>query len=125
MISQDDIGRIREEGIRSIDVRLEEAGNRDFTGRLLRITPAATNHLPSIALGDRGGGNLVTDTGDKDGLTALEPVFLVDVELPQHNILRTGGRAWVRFGYGKKTLADTMTWRFRQLFLKLFSTEKQ
>jgi hypothetical protein len=53
----------------------------------------------------------------------LEPVFLVDVQVPSRELLRLGGRAWVRFEHPAKPLAASVVWRFRQLFLKLFSAE--
>jgi putative peptide zinc metalloprotease protein len=121
-VSQDDIGSIKG-GIGHISVRLAETESRYFDGRLLRVDPAATSRLPSVALGDRGGGALVTDPTDRDGLLAREPVFLVDVQLPERKVMRTGGRAWVRFEHASRPLAETALWRFRQLFLKTFAAE--
>ncbi|HYD60490.1 MAG TPA: HlyD family efflux transporter periplasmic adaptor subunit [Noviherbaspirillum sp.] len=122
-IPQDDIGRIKG-GVQRISVSLADAGNQYFDGRLLRITPAATRQLPSMALGDKGGGDVLTDPSDPDGMRALEPVFLVDVQLTDRRVSRAGGHAWVRFEHPAQPLADTAWMRFRQLFLKAFSMEK-
>jgi putative peptide zinc metalloprotease protein len=121
-VSQDDIGSIKG-GIRHLSVRLAEAEGHDFSGRLLRVDPASTSRLPSAAMGDHGGGALVTDPVDRDGLTLREPVFLVDVQLPERAVRRTGGRAWVRFEHESRPLAETAMLRFRQLFLKTFAGE--
>jgi putative peptide zinc metalloprotease protein len=122
-ISQDDIGRIKG-GVQRISVSLADAGNQYFDGRLLRIAPAATRQLPSMALGDKAGGSVVTDPSDPDGMRALEPVFLVDVQLTDRRVSRAGGHTWVRFEHQAQPLADTVWLRFRQLFLKAFSMEK-
>ncbi|HVK54492.1 MAG TPA: biotin/lipoyl-binding protein [Burkholderiales bacterium] len=122
VVTQNDEGRIRD-GIKSVSVRLAESPGQQFEAKMFRETPAATNKLPSVALGDRVGGEFVTDPVDQSGLSTLEPVFLVDVQVPSRELLRLGGRAWVRFEHPAKPLAASVVWRFRQLFLKLFSAE--
>ncbi|WP_168798598.1 biotin/lipoyl-binding protein [Herbaspirillum sp. ST 5-3] len=123
-VSQDDIGRIGSEA-RAISVRLAETGNQLFAGRLVRMEPAATRTLPSKAIGDRGGGSLITDPADPEGVTALEPVFLVDVQVPEYSLMHAGSRAAVRFSYDAKPLVEVVVWRFRQLFLRIFSMAAQ
>lgn len=121
LVAQDDIGRIRE-GVRSITARLAEGGP-GMAGRIVRIAPAATAELPSLALGDKGGGKLATDPGDLHGRTALQPAFIVDVLLPAYRGGRAGARAVVRFEHEAEPLARLTARRVRQLFLKTFSTE--
>lgn len=121
-VPQDDIGRLKS-GIKDISVQLAESGNQTFDARLVRADPAATVRLPSRALGDKGGGDFVTDPADREGGTLLEPVFLLDVQLIDRKVLRAGGRAWVRFEHDAMPLAETALWRFRQLFLRVFSGE--
>jgi putative peptide zinc metalloprotease protein len=118
-IAQDDIGRIRA-GVRRVSVWLAEADGSRFDARLARVEPAASTRLPGMALGDRGGGNLVTDPADHEGMKLLDPVFLVDVSLPERALLRAGGHAWVRFDHEAQPLAQTLQLRLRQLFLKAF-----
>jgi len=121
-MTQDDIGRINE-GVKRVSVRLSEDEGQSFDARIVRIDPAAVNRLPSKALGDKGGGTLVTDPADRDGLSLLEPVFLVDVQLVERKSARAGGRAWVRLEHEAMPLAETAFLRLRQLFLRVFSAE--
>jgi putative peptide zinc metalloprotease protein len=121
-VAQDDIGRIRG-GVRQVSVWLAEAGGDRFNARVARVDPAASTRLPSKVLGDRGSGNLVTDPADHEGVTVLDPVFLVDVGLTERALLRAGGRAWVRFEHKPEPLAQTVQWRLRQLFLKAFAAK--
>lgn len=121
-VPQDDIGSMKG-GVKDISIRLAEKNGRYFDGGILRVNPSATTRLPSIAMGDKGGGKLITDPADHEGLNLMEPVFLVDVQLKDHPLLRSGGRAWVRFEHEARPIAQTIVWRFRQLFLRTFSIE--
>lgn len=123
-VSQDDIGRIGA-GVRAISVHLAEIGSQYFDGRVLRMEPAATRKLPAKSIGDRGGGSLVTDPSDPDGMTTLEPVFLVDVQVPGYSVMQTGARAAVRFSYDPRPLMESATWRLQQLFLRIFAMAAQ
>jgi len=122
-VTQDDFARIKS-GAKSISVHLTELGNRYFNGQILRLDPAATRTLPSKVIGDHGGGSLQTDPNDPGGLTTLEPIFLIDVQVPELHNLYMGGRATVRFSFEDKPLADTLGLRIRQAFLKTFSSVK-
>lgn len=119
-VAQDDIGRIRA-GVRHVSVWLAESEGTRFNAHVARVEPAASKRLPGMALGDKGGGNLVTDPADPEKLTLLDPVFLIDVSLPERAILRVGGRAWVRFEHEPQPLAEILHLRMRQLFLKAFA----
>lgn len=128
-ISQDDIGRFKsarganESGVKQVSVELAEAGNHHFDAQVLRVDPSSTTRLPGSALGDKGGGSVITDPADRDGMTALEPVYLADVQLHDRRVVRAGGHAWVRFEHTARPLAETALLRFRQLFLRVFSGE--
>lgn len=121
-VSHDDIGRFNGR-IERISVHLAEEGGRFYEGRLLRIDPAASSYLPSKAMGDKGGGSFVTDPADPEGRRLLEPVFLVDVQIPERRAGRAGARAWVKFEYAPQPLAHTLALRLRQLFLRTFALE--
>ena len=75
---------------------------------LLRESGGVVLRLPSAALSSRHGGAVQTDPQDKDDLTPLRPVLLLDVRLDAadpHAVARIGDRAWVRFDTGFVPLA--------------------
>jgi putative peptide zinc metalloprotease protein len=109
------------EATRRITVRLADSPGELLAAERVREVPAATNELPSAALGDRGGGSYVTDPADKDALHTLEPLVLIDVKLPAMNLQRVGARAWVRFDHDAQPLAQQSYRRLRQLFLRHFN----
>ena len=120
VVDEHDIALVRDR-TRAVDVLLAERGAQPVRAGLTRETPAATQTLPSAALGDRAGGQRVTDPADAEGLTTLQPVFLVDLALPPHTTERVGGRAWVHFDHGATPLALQWSRRIQQLFLQHFS----
>lgn len=120
VVDEHDIALVRDR-TRAVDVLLAERGAQPVRAGLTRETPAATQTLPSAALGDRAGGQRVTDPADAEGLTTLQPVFLVDLALPPHTTERVGGRAWVHFDHGATPLAMQWSRRIQQLFLQHFS----
>ncbi len=89
--------------------------------RLEREVPAAAHALPSAALGERGGGQHVTDPADKEGTRTLAPVFLFDVVLEGAASQSFGQRAWVRFELEHEPLAAQWYRHLRQLFLRHFN----
>lgn len=106
---------------RAVSVRLAENSRQAWRGELLRDVAGTVAKLPSAALGDRGGGSIVTDPGDKQGLTPAHGVVLADVRLDAVLGERMGGRAWVRFDHGSAPLAEQGARRLQQLFLKHFN----
>lgn len=120
VVDERDIAWVRER-TEGVEVLLAERAGHALTAGLTRETPAATQTLPSPALGDRAGGHRLTDPADADGVKTLEPVFLVDLTLPSGATHRVGGRAWVHFDHGATPLAVQWSRRIRQLFLKHFS----
>jgi putative peptide zinc metalloprotease protein len=105
---------------RHVSVQLAEAPGR-HAARLSGDVPAATQDLPSPALGERAGGPLPVDPADAEGRRALQPVFVFEVTLPAQPIGRIGQRAWVRFDHGIETLAARAYRRGGQLLLKHFN----
>ncbi|MEQ1592684.1 MAG: biotin/lipoyl-binding protein [Thiobacillaceae bacterium] len=120
VVDEHDIALVRER-TQLVSVLLNDDPAHALAAGLTRETPAATQTLPSPALGDRTGGSRITDPADKDGTKTLEPVFLVDLTLPPNATQRVGGRAWVHFDHGAEPLAVQWTRRIRQLFLQHFS----
>lgn len=106
--------------VRSAEIRLEERPTDSLSGQIRRSVPAATHFLPSAALADQNGGDLVTDPADPEHLRTLEPVFLIDVAVPDNRIEHIGGRAKVRFSFGMEPLVFQWAHRLNQLFLQHF-----
>lgn len=120
VVDEHNIAQVRKH-TQSVEVLLVDRASQRLAAGLTRETPAATQTLPSAALGDRAGGNRITDPADKEGVKTLEPVFLVDLTLPPQSTRRVGGRAWVHFDHGAEPLAMQWNRRFQQQFLKHFS----
>jgi putative peptide zinc metalloprotease protein len=121
-VAQEDAGLIRSD-TRDVQVALADLPGESLQARLSGEVPAATNQLPTAALGDRAGGPFVTDPADKDGLKTLEPVFLLDLQLSSMTLQRVGGRAWMRFDHGARPLAFQWHRRLQQLFLQQFNPQ--
>lgn len=83
---------------------------------------AAVQQLPSAALGDRQGGDVITDPGDREGLRSARPVVVLDLLVSRKDArvvsnaattasaesplgLQWGERVWVRFDHGFAPLA--------------------
>jgi putative peptide zinc metalloprotease protein len=105
-----------------VDVRLSEHLPETLPGRVLREVPAATDTLPSPALGSLGGGPFAIDPSDERGQRLTEEAFELDVRLPADlEVAGWGGRAHVRFDAGTAPLAAQWYRRLRQMFLRRFS----
>jgi putative peptide zinc metalloprotease protein len=119
-LPQEDATLVRS-NLDKVDVRLAEYGNAVRVGHVSLDVPAAVDRLPSEALGDRGGGRILTDASDKDGLKARSPIVLVDVAVPGLRADRIGGRALVRFNHGRLPLAAQTVRKLQQLVLHSFN----
>ncbi len=91
-----------------VGVRLAATPQALHAAVLLRDGGGAGRRLPSAALSQRHGGNVLTDPKDADDLQPLQPVVLLDLQLsgaanPAPG--RIGERAWVRFDGGLAPLA--------------------
>ncbi len=105
----------------AIELRLAGSLGRVRAARLVRAVPAATTDLPSAALGTLGGGPFAIDPNDEAGTVALEPVFLLEVELAeQPEQVAIGERVFVRFDHGQLPLAPRIGRSLARLFLGHF-----
>jgi len=115
-ISQDDIGLIRTH-TEKVDFRFAERLDQVVPTSISRETPAATNALPSPALGSHGGGPFATDPADDQGIATLEQIFHLELMVPTP-VQRIGERVYVRFDHGNEPLAVQWFRRLRQVFLR-------
>ncbi|RZL11748.1 MAG: PqqD family peptide modification chaperone [Rubrivivax sp.] len=109
--------------IRSIEVMLDEAPGRVIQAKWLREVPAAADKLPQPAMADRAGGRVPTDPTDSDALRPMEPMFVIDLAMPD-SLPRAGGLARVQIALQPQSVLTTLSQRVRQLFLKHFSDIK-
>ena len=117
-VTQNDINLVRER-TRAVKVRL--AGNIEHVvpAIIRREVPAATDQLPSRALGTAAGGRIAVDPLDENGLTALEKVFQFELALAEATSTGYfGQRVYVRFDHGSEPLASQWQRSLRQLFLE-------
>jgi putative peptide zinc metalloprotease protein len=117
-VRQADIGLVRTQ-THEVAVRLSDRIDRVMDATILREVPAASGRLPSAALGTRGGGLFAVDPTDAAGVTILQDVFHLELQL-EEPIARLGGRAYVRFDHGQEPLAQQWYRALRQLFLSRF-----
>jgi putative peptide zinc metalloprotease protein len=121
VVTQDRIGLVRQR-IRKVEVRPVDRVNDVYAGEIEREVPAALDQLPSMALGEGGGGEIPIDPADRQGLKAFETVFQFDVRLASDvNLPYLGSRVYVRFDHGAEPLAWQWYRKGRQLFLRKFS----
>lgn len=121
IVDQGDIDLIRHQ-THEVYVRLAERLADPVSASITRLVPAASEDLPSPALGSEGGGQVPLDPRDAKGEKAMKKLFQIDLELPlQHGLLNVGGRVYVRFDHGRETLAAQWYRQGRQLFLARFN----
>ena len=106
---------------RAVELRLAQRLDTRLTSDVLRIVPAASEQLPSVALGVGGGGEVPVDPRAPEGNRAAQSLFEVELAVPADADLRHyGGRVYVRFDHGTEPLAVQWGRRLRQLFLARF-----
>jgi putative peptide zinc metalloprotease protein len=116
-VSQEDIELVRQH-VREASIKLADGLDQGIQVRSIREVPSGKDQLPSAAMGTGGGGEMLTDPRDQHGLTALNRVFLLDLELASP-VPRAGfgGRAYVRFDLQWEPLGEQLWRRVRQLLL--------
>ena len=121
IVDQNDIDLIRHQ-LHDVQVRLAERLAEPMPAAITRLVPAASEELPSPALGSEGGGQVPLDPRDSKGQKAMKRLFQIDLELPaQQGLLNVGGRVYVRFDHGTEALVVQWYRQGRQLFLTRFN----
>lgn len=107
-------------------VELRVAGRPDLelTGTVAEISEAASEELPSRALGTRAGGDIPVRPDDREGMTAAEPLVRVKIEpaggAAARVRLHAGQRVAVRFTLPPKPLVAQWWRTARQVFQQRF-----
>ncbi len=87
--------------------------------RIKREVPAASDRLPTPALGSAFGGPVAVDPQDPKGLQTLNRIFQFDVALPENATgFAAGERVYVRFDHGAEPLAKRGYRAARRVLLK-------
>jgi len=115
-ITQDDIDLVRNHA--RARIILADRRDQPIDVSAMREVPGGQKKLPNAALGQSGGGDTMVDPHDEHGVTTLNRVFQVDLDLasPIANA-GFGGRAFVRFDHQWEPLGWQLWRRVRQLLL--------
>jgi putative peptide zinc metalloprotease protein len=81
LVPEDAIDPVRNRHSR-VYLRFVTARGATAEGRILRITPASDNVLPSAVMSTEGGGLFAPDPRARDSLTALRRFYRVDIAVP-------------------------------------------
>ena len=119
VVPQGDVDLVRQR-TRAVELRLAQRLDSRFPSEVLRIVPAASAQLPSVALGVGGGGEVPVDPKAPQGDRAALSLFEVELSVPADAVRQYGGRVYVRFDHGTEPLAAQWGRRLRQLFLARF-----
>jgi putative peptide zinc metalloprotease protein len=120
VVRQDDVALVLHR-LDRVEVRIADGRSLHVPTRLLRAVPAATDRLPSRALGSAAGGVFPVDPTDPEGLRALDRLFHLDLELPPTVAdAAFGTRLRAKFVHEPEPLASQLVRRARQLFLSRF-----
>jgi putative peptide zinc metalloprotease protein len=118
VVSQEEVALLRER-TEAAWVRLAHDLGTVLPARITRQVPAATDRLPTRALGTAGGGRFAVDPTDPDGLRTTQRIFQFDLSLPEDAAIRVAGqRVYVRFDHGAEPLAGRAYRVLRRLFLR-------
>ncbi|MGV6858944.1 MAG: hypothetical protein ACWA5X_08220 [bacterium] len=123
-VTQQDADLVKNSTVGIVVKLVDHPGLAPLRGELIKGMTSATTQLPSQALSVSGGGTVLTRE-DENGLTAEEPVFVVDVDIKNSDPLqRLGARAWLRFKHPDRPLLNQWHLRWKQLFLQHFTSEE-
>ena len=86
VVPQADVDLVRQR-TRNVQVRLTERISEMVPALIKREVPAATDQLPSMALGSEGGGEIAIDPRDGQGVKAFQKIFQFDNIFPIFRIV--------------------------------------
>jgi putative peptide zinc metalloprotease protein len=118
VVPQADVDLVRNR-TRGVQVRLASQVGEVLAASVRREVPAASDRLPTRALGAAGGGPFAVDPTDASGVQTREKVFQFDLGLPEGMAANEiGTRVYVRFDHGWEPLAGRLARAVRRLFLR-------
>lgn len=121
VVSQEDAGRLFEDGATDFTIRFRGSAPVEFTPESVRLVPGQQDFLPSPALGWPAGGPVRVELDDPNGMRVYEPYFLVVGRLPAEVDGLWHGRTGVaRFEAPAMPLLMQWTMSLRQLLQRRF-----
>lgn len=124
LVHNQDIALVRDQLLRNqpgaIQVQLPHQGGAQ-RALLAAQTPLASTTLPTRALGESAGGSIALDAADSSGRTAREPLFQLDLRLPDAGLAPIGARVLVTFSHAPASAAERGLRFLRQSFLRHFA----
>ncbi|NNG13936.1 MAG: hypothetical protein HKM22_02115, partial [Gammaproteobacteria bacterium] len=121
VVDQAAIGLVRKH-TESIDLRLLSHVDEIIRAEIHHEVPAATDQLPSAALGTQFGGPFQVDPDDEDYVRTLQKIFqyeLIPASYLPANVI--GARVKVRFTHDNEPVGFRVYRLFRQLLLRKFN----
>ncbi len=120
VVRQEDVDQVRLAS-REVEVKLSDDLSVTWLAKVLREVPAAGKELPSPALGQRGGGEIVIEPGDEGGVKAVQSLFEFELGLPADAPGKyLGSRVLARFENQPTPLGVRGWHQVRRLFLSQF-----
>jgi putative peptide zinc metalloprotease protein len=122
VVPQADVSELFAQGVRKSEVKLAGQAGVPMAVTEFATIPMEQTHLPSVALGYAGGGDIAIDTRDAQGVKTSEPYYQVRAFVqsrPEVSLLH-GRSGRIRFSLAPKSLA-WQGWReLRQLLQKRY-----
>lgn len=124
VVSQEEVSRLFAGKPRSVSVRLNGDAFTEIPVEKVMAIPAASDHLPSAALGWLAGGEIETRMNNaQNGEQTVEPVYIVRAQLNDSlpAVLKRHGRTGkIRFDLGESPLAMQGIRKVRQALQKYY-----
>lgn len=124
VVSQEEVSRLFAGKPRSVSVRLNGDAFTEIPVEKVMAIPAASDHLPSAALGWLAGGEIETRVNNaQNGEQTVEPVYIVRAQLNDSllaSFKRHGRTGKIRFDLGETPLAMQGIRKVRQALQKYY-----
>lgn len=124
VVSQEEVSRLFAGKPRSVSVRLNGDAFTEIPVEKVMAIPAASDHLPSAALGWLAGGEIETRVNNaQNGEQTVEPVYIVRAQLNDSllaSFKRHGRTGKIRFDLGESPLAMQGIRKVRQALQKYY-----
>jgi putative peptide zinc metalloprotease protein len=128
IVAQSDISYV-EGDMKSVSALMTENLSKELRGKVLSKVPAATKELPSMVLSTTGGGSVVLDPAaggessrqspNSAGI-AINPYFILELELDDRYSSHVGTRVLVRFEHSAEPLGYRLARFTRRLVMQQF-----